>query len=453
MDIKENKFLCYESFIYIAQKILNKNGNVYTKETHPSSFEFLIHINMENPEMSFSEYMFYLLIVRFQYFNSNKEIGLFDIVRETETNLFIIQDEKKKILANFCKIQKIARAFSRLAFLYKYKKAPLQINTDLYFTPISDKDKNVITVFQNGKKYLFTLVDIKKIIQNSICNSDSFFSSPMSCKNPYNKMVFSKSTLYNIYFFMKRSHCIMPEIIQRYFLSDFHLKRFQDENNYLIRDYAIRNYIHNLSDSYVLNYTREMLDMYNRSCSINRLNIRISKSFPNEKLIKIFKPYLYIYLFYVYSNNVEVISLKRVEFLCKLYAFAKYNPKFGKQYRKMTRNLSGKSHIEIQYNDDCIPFYEKDTVFLKSHEEYIDTISNMTEASHYVSLFTEIPSRISNTHIRFVYNEDIYTENEHDDDDDYQHDDDYQEEIIDTQEIISDNSMRRNLLREFTDTI
>jgi hypothetical protein len=225
--------------VYIAQKILNTSGNIYTKETHPTSYSFWFSVYEKEKARELSYYYFYLLITKFQYNTNKRRIGLFHILKEANDNVFMNQSTKEEILDIFSKIQKVVRAFSRFSFLYKYKKAPYQIETDLYLTPINLKDKNVLTVFQNGNKYLFTVVDIIKIIKNAICNADNFFSCPVSCKNPYNKMPFDKSTLYHIYFFIKNRNYIMPDIIQKYFLSGFHLRKFQEDHNYLIREYNV----------------------------------------------------------------------------------------------------------------------------------------------------------------------------------------------------------------------
>jgi hypothetical protein len=83
-----------------------------------------------------------------------------------------------------------------------------------------------------------------QIIKKSLTNSPNFFSDPSECKNPYTNIPFNKSTLYNIYFFMKRSAFIMPQLFEQYFISNFDIKLFQYENECLIRDFAIKRYIY-----------------------------------------------------------------------------------------------------------------------------------------------------------------------------------------------------------------
>ena len=54
---------------------------------------------------------------------------------------------------------------------------------------------------------------LKKIVQKSLSNSDEMYSDPLPIKNPYNNLPFSKSNLYTLYFFIKKSDYVMPVII------------------------------------------------------------------------------------------------------------------------------------------------------------------------------------------------------------------------------------------------
>jgi hypothetical protein len=426
MEIQQmqNKLLCSNSFIYIAQRILNKTGNIYTKPLYPTSFSFWQEIyEKEIPcdKESTVCIFFYLLISKIQYGKLNSEcrgIGLFQILKETFHNIFINEKVKEEILDLFCKIQKTVHAFSRLAFLYKYKKAPYQIETDLYLTPISHKDKNVLTVYQNGNKFLFTVVDIIKIIKNAVCNTDSFFSYPVSCKNPYNKIPFNKSTLYNIYFFIKDRNYIMPEIIQKYFLSDFHLRKFQEDNNYIIREYNVDNYIYSITENDVQDYVDEMILFYNRYVKKRELCIVISCEFPKKKMKEIFNPYLQLYLSYRYSSDSERISQRKIELLCKLYAFAKFNRNFGKKKIRTTVHFFKNKSFETYFDDNHIPFHQNKIDVSKSHLEMIETIHNYEEVKRNINF--SLRSESTNIHSHYgvdgtiYYAEDVYGEEDED---------------------------------------
>jgi len=456
----QKKILCSKSFIYIAQRILNKTGNIYTKSLCPTSFSFWQEIyakEISNDEESTAYIFFYLLISKMQYGKLDTQstgIGLFQLLKETHDNIFINDKGKEEILDLFCKIQKTVRTFSKLAFLYKYKKAPYQIETDLYLTPISYKDNNVITVYQNGNKFLFTVVDIIKIIKNSVCNADSFFSSPISCKNPYNKMPFNKSTLYNIYFFIKDRNYIMPEILQKYFLSDFHLRKFQEDNNYIIREYNVDNYVHSLTDEFLQEYIDEMIMFYNRYVKKKEFCIIMSREFPKEKVKEIFKPYLQLYLSYRYSSDDERISQKKMELLCKLFAFAKFNRNFGKKRFRTRVCFFKKKSLETYFIDNHIPFYENTVDLSKSHLEMIETIQNYEEVREHIN-FSVNPS--AGRHIRYDVDDSIYYEdNVYNDEDGYGDEDEGEvededatndmPELIDFSENENDDTLHESLI-------
>ena len=100
------------------------------------------------------------------------------------------------------------------------------VNFDIYMTPISKTDKNVISVFHNSRIYLFTLTDLVNIINNSLGNSQYLYSDPLPIKNPYTNKEFDKSTLYNIYFSLKSSSYTMPILFYNFFLCNFNLNTF-----------------------------------------------------------------------------------------------------------------------------------------------------------------------------------------------------------------------------------
>jgi len=270
-------------------------------------------------------------------------------------------------------------AFSRFAYLYKFKKAPIKIKTDIFLNPINETDKNVMCVFdsQNICKYLFTITDLIQIIKKSLIHSPNFFSDPSECKNPYTNIPFNKSTLYNIYFFIKYRNYIMPQLVQNFFIENFDLEAFRKNNLYLIRENAIEDYVNNMETEEALDYIYLMIkNCYQR-------NVFISDEFPKNKLIEIMKPYLHCYFISIYSLSFEKKRDYFEKLQKKLRRFFRFNPKFGTKYIKMQleRNNENTNNIQnpfilnefkktkvITFNDAHINFNEKtDDNFLMSH--------------------------------------------------------------------------------------
>ena len=163
------------------------------------------------------------------------------------TNIFLTEKQKQDFINIFCKIQKTYFALSRFAYLYKYKKAKIVVDFDLGLNPIDINNKNSICLFQEKNKYYFRINDLINIIDSALSNSPNFFSEPLIIKNPYNNIPFNKSTLYNIYFNIISKTSIVPELIHKFFLSNFDIDKFEKEYEYLIREYSIQKYVKNSS--------------------------------------------------------------------------------------------------------------------------------------------------------------------------------------------------------------
>ena len=145
-----------------------------------------------------------------------------------------LQFSREEFINYFCKIQKIYYAFSRLAFIYKYKKSTMSATTDMGLNDITINDKNVLCIYHFNSRYLFNINDLLKIINTSLKNSYAFFSQPLQSKNPYNNLPFTKSNLYNIYFFMKYNTHIYNDLFIKFFYCDFNLSTFYYKYEYLL---------------------------------------------------------------------------------------------------------------------------------------------------------------------------------------------------------------------------
>ena len=146
--------------------------------------------------------------------------------------------------------------------------------------PLSVTDKQTIIILQAKSLYLFSLPDLINIIETAICNSPSFFATPLSPKNPYNNEVFSISTLYNIYFRMKESIRLISVPFHLFFLEDFDKTNFSRNNEIFIRDFAIKKYVTNTHSDSLYNAVIRMLDtnFYGRK-------LLIDDDFPKDLLV------------------------------------------------------------------------------------------------------------------------------------------------------------------------
>lgn len=309
--------------------------------------------------------------------------------------LTFISDEVKKYIANLhIRGQRHYSALCRFAHIFKVKRAPIIMNTDLYLNELRITDRNVIVLLQNNCRYLFAITDLNKIIETSLCNSPYFISEPIPIKNPYNKMPFSKSDLYNIYFQIKDRLMRTPDILYQFFLSNFNLTKFKRNNQVLIREKYIHRFIENEDQETLVDYIHNVLSF--------NTNINIDDDFPDDELVRIFKPYLRLYLEMNYSIDSSVRHRSKCLLMHKLHIFHMHNPQFGRRlYRLKNKRVVG----ETMFNSDHVIFKrvrDDAASFLTSHATL------MTENDDY---------HTQNSHIHFI-NEDEDDEEEAEFDDD-----------------------------------
>jgi hypothetical protein len=301
----------------------------------------------------------------------------FSFLNETIENIFYTDEMKECFLDNFNKIQKTYNAFSRLAFLYKYKKAKIMVNTDLIMNEIKENEKYVYCLFQNNYKYLFNIHELVKITHNSIAYSYHFFSNPMPIKNPYNNIAFNKSTLYNIYFFIKSKTSLHPELFYYFFKTNFDLNKFVKKYQYLLRNFSIKNYLTNSTKNSICDDIDSMIENYNSDVYFRKSQIIIDETFPKDLLIKIMQPYLELYITSQYSLlYTDRIQCKEI-LKKKLTAFNKFNPLFGRKIYKKTTDLfqffgNSSTRERFEYNSKHIHFFETEIskekkCFLEDH--------------------------------------------------------------------------------------
>jgi hypothetical protein len=282
--------------------------------------------------------------------------------KEAQENFLIKDKKEKEFIEYFCKIQKVYHILNRFIYKYKYKKAQTVVKTDMCMNELNETDKNVISVFHKQSKYLFHINDLIQIIDTSLTNSSSFFANPKSIKNPYDNLPFNKSTLYNIYFYIKFNTDYRPDFFCKFFDVDFNLSIFRQKNVYLLREYSIHNYVFKSASNILIENIRKMITYFNQHCKQNgfKNKIVIDDDFPNEKLIKIMQPYLLLHVMsqYAYLEH-EQKSAKYYLNKC-LLKFNNFNPKFGrKRYKIITKFVNFKRKTVgkiIEFDDKHVQF-------------------------------------------------------------------------------------------------
>ena len=382
---------------YITNKVLNMDNNVFS-----------LNYDKSDPVKPLIKLVFMSLV-------NNRYKGKFNMFKETLISF--LQFSRDEFINFFCKIQKTYYAFSRLAFIYKYKKSAMSVTTDIGLNDITINDKNILCIYHFNSRYLFNINDLLKIITTSITNSYMFFSQPLPSKNPYNNLPFTKSNLYNMYFFLKFKTNIYNDLFVKFFNCDFNLTTFYHKYEYLLRQYILDNFIKNSTEDELIKEIQKMINIFNKKTT---KKILINDEFPKKRLIKIMKPYLMLYLQSYYSF-VPIVKNNAIVLLnSKLKKFQNFNPKFGRKIFKLGfkcyANFKRKSYIKsIEFLDNHIAFnFDEETNFLTNHTYYNEIDTSIEE------------NVIQVTYMAVEEAEDDDTNNEEEDDD---NDDDNQNEI------------------------
>jgi len=298
-------------------------------------------------------------------YSMQKKFGFYQTVNN---NIFLSSIIKNEFNILFFHIQKTYHALNKFVFLYKYNKTKIVVDMDMCLNKININDKNIICIFQNNGKYLFHALDLIKIFHISLTNSDTLFSNPIPLKNPYNNLPFTKSNLYNIYFFIKHKTDFYSDLYFKFFLTNFNLTLFYQKYEYILREYSIENYIKNTSTNLLYLDTLSMIRSFNRNTTNYKINI--DKDFPREKLVKIMKPYLLLYIINLYSLVKVNKDQAYFQMHIKLMEFSKYNPNFGKKIIHLEKEnflTKQKEAKKICFNDKHILFHKKEDDFLDTH--------------------------------------------------------------------------------------
>ena len=294
------------------------------------------------------------------------------IMKDILNNMFLTEGLKEEIFKIFTKSQRTYRALSRFAFVCKVKMSTLQITTDLGLNTINLSASNVIQIYQGNARYAFIIQDLINIIETSLSNSQHFFAAPLPIKNPYNNVKFSIATLYNIYYFIKSRAYIMPLLFHLYFLSNFNLTQFALNNESVIRDISIKQYVVNTPSSFLYNKVKSMLNINDYTSRFH-----IHPDFPKDWLVNIMRPYLYLNYIVEMSFNSD----KRHKFSILLARVLKHLYYFNRQFGRKTFDLKLKKHV---YNNVHPEFR------ISATDSYSHDISSATEDTDDYSDWTQM---------------------------------------------------------------
>jgi hypothetical protein len=346
----------------IIQRIIEPNMPLFSTKTEDILKAWLL-IHKNHSGITVPAFQYYIYILSFPHLNK------FTFLMNNLRNRRFTLRQRAEILDIFCRTQRIYHTLVRFVKLCKIKRTPIYNTIDLLMNPIDRHTKSIIEIYQGNRVYLFTIYDVVNLVNANLSHSPFFFSDPLPVKNPYTNIPFTKSDLYNLYYFVKYSDHDMPLLMQLFFESNLDISRFKRDNAFIIRDLYIKTHVATMPSHLLLENIRNMFRDYTK--------IQIHAEFPNDRLIRIMRPYLVLYFQWAYSMSSVIQKRSMDQLLNKLSRFCHFNPRFGRKIMKLEKvfELSGKykKWKKIVYFDDRhIPFRTLDDDFMQNHSRYVD---------------------------------------------------------------------------------
>ena len=280
---------------------------------------------------------FFTRVIGINFFFPRQCENKYNVLKNFIFNDTVSQTDKDFILHIFSLAQKHYFSFVKLSKMWKFKRGcSLHNSYDLHFNELdTTKDTLKITLLENGVKYVFKIPELICLINSRLSYSPDFFSEPKQIKNPYTNIAFSKHNLYNIYFKIKESDFLLPVLFHRYFLCNFNLLDFVEQNEVLVREEAIKNFLKTSSQDAKYEHICTMLFDYNVSAENQ---ISIDPDFPMRRLVEVFKPILKYYIINKYSLDSFNKWSNQKKMIKALVEFAIDNSRFGRKI--ITRHIS-----------------------------------------------------------------------------------------------------------------
>jgi hypothetical protein len=435
-----------KTFFNILQTLVNRKLKSYPDE--PFLFFSTSNIDQEY----YNENIYISFFINNIYYKEKKLLyedyhyrianAKFLALNEYLNNIFYTKEIKETIFNIFSKAQKCYHAFSRFSHIYKFKKYKVVVENDLSLNPLNPNHRNTFILIENNSKFLFSLNDLISIIETAICNSPNFFADPIWPENPYNKQKLKPSTLYNIYFKLKESGRLISSLFHFFFLEHFQLSNFVEQYEAFIRENSIKKFIFNSPYTTLYIPTLKML----KNNKYTKL-LKIDDEFPKDKLVDIFRPFLYYYYIYNYDiKGTSKIYSYKIFLHQKLKKFYQYNKLFGRKSYSVNKNFNSKTKSLSCFNTNHIGFYKIPVTTIETYDSDFAFFDRNTRIN--ILLENRIFSDINNNNNNFIYNL-FHNSDEEDEEEQFHNDDDSDDDSDDGQLTILQPSENRNFQTGF----
>jgi hypothetical protein len=214
-------------------------------------------------------------------------------------DIFTENDIQIELVNMYIKCQRIYHSLLKFRQVCKIKCKKVHQADDLYMNQINPHSKSTFYLVQEGKLYLFTLFDLKKIIIGALTSSSNFFSIPAVIKNPYNNIPLTKPDLFNVYLKMVDSGMSIHFFIERFFKMEFDVYEFKKKYENDILEYNVVNHVQHSSAEKLFGECVRLIRLYDNA---DTFIIPISNN-EVETLVNMLRPILKVHYLKKYTGD------------------------------------------------------------------------------------------------------------------------------------------------------
>lgn len=284
-------------------------------------------------------FMFSTYFTDLHYSQNRKKISNIGVSRH-KFHIFInyygnetISEEYRSVILNiFSKAQSRYMALLHFKNICKWKrlyKSASIVNT-IEFDNLDDVPSyRKLDLVEDNVIYTFSIYDLIKIVIKSLSFHIELFTEVIKVKNPWTNKELPYVSLLSIYHFVHFNKRIMkmPLLLSRFYQANFNLKRFERNNDYLIKDTIIRT-IRSEDNKEILKFIRMMISNYNRKFPSDP--ILFSNDFPEKRKMEYMIPFLENFMQSKYSIDEKNKQFNKTRYLSKMNKFKQANPLLGR---------------------------------------------------------------------------------------------------------------------------
>jgi hypothetical protein len=241
-------------------------------------------------------------------------------------NSFYSTEFQTKLMQVFSQSQRAYYSLGNLARRFKLKRARCIVDHDLTLTPIDKtKTQQYISLYQNQGLYLFRIGDLTNLMETALCHCTNFFVSSYTPRNPFTNEPFSTAMLLAIYLRIRHSSHRMPILFELFFRDSFNMDHFVYNHESMIRERYIERLVQYGDVEVLSHHIRKML---------HHVDVfpHLDDKFPKTHLVRIFRPYLSLYLVHLFSTMYGEKKENAYNVMYReLHRLMNYNPRLGRR--------------------------------------------------------------------------------------------------------------------------